>query len=119
MINDNAFFGTECKFLVEIQSPGFDMTRDEFEVVLTRGSIKQVFSKNDMVEEPYTVVEDGQEVEKMNYYVCFDTYDFGSGIIYATVMAHVPDHDFKDGIRDEVEEFPLLNVKGVKYKKTR
>ena len=119
MIEDNAFFGTECKYLVEIQSPGFVLERVEFEVVLSRGSTRQIFHKSDMVAEPYTVIEDGQEVEKMNYYVCFDTYDFGNGVITATVIAHVPDTDFDDGIRDEVEEFPLMNVKSVKYKKTR
>ena len=117
MINDNAFFGTECKFLVEIQSPGFDMERDEFEVALTRGSTQRVFHKSDMIEETYTVTENNVEVTKKNYYLCFDSSDFGNGIIIATIVAHVPDGDFPDGIRDEVEEISLMNVKTVKYKK--
>lgn len=117
MIEDSAFFGTECKFLVEIVSPGFDMARDEFEVALTRGGTKVLFQKSDMIEETYTVTEDGQEVEKKNYYLCFDTMDFGNGVITATIIAHVPDADFQDGIRDEVEEFALMNVRSVKYKK--
>ena len=117
MIDDSAFSGTERKFLVEINSPGFDIGRDEFEVVLTRGTIQRVFHKSDMIRETYTVVEDGVEVEKTNFYLCFDTQDFGNGIIVATVVAHVPDADFADGIRDEVDEFDLLLVKNVKYKK--
>lgn len=117
MIDDSAFSGTERKFLVEIESPGFDMTRDEFEVALTRGSIQRVFHKSDMVTETYTVEEDGQTVEKTDYFLCFDTVEFGNGIITATIVAHVPDSDFADGIRDEVEEFDLMNVKRTKYKK--
>lgn len=117
MIDDSAFSGTERKFLVEITSPGFNMETDEFEVALTRGTIQRVFHKSDMVVENYTVVEDGHDVEKQNFYLCFDTQDFGPGIITATVVAHVPDSDFNDGIRDEVDEFDLLNVKRVKYKK--
>lgn len=112
MVQDKEFYGTECKYLVEIVSPGFDMASDEFEVALTKGSIQRVFHKSDMIEE--TVVEDGEE--KKNYYLCFDTRDFGNGIIVATIIAHVPDTDFDDGIRDEVEEFELMTVKGVKYK---
>ena len=117
MIDDSAFSGTERKFLVEITSPGFDMARDEFEVALTRGDIQRVFYKSDMISETYTVVEGGHEVEKTDYYLCFDTMEFGNGVIVATVVAHVPDSDFSDGIRDEVEEFELLHVKHVKYKK--
>lgn len=117
MIDDSAFEGTERKFLVEINSPGFNMETDEFEVALTRGSTQRVFHKSDMVVENYTVIEDGQEVEKKNFYLCFDTRDFGNGVIAATIVAHVPDGDFDDGIRDEVDEFDLLNVKRVKYKK--
>jgi hypothetical protein len=119
MIDDSAFSGTERKFLVEMISPGFDMERDEFEVVLTRGMTQRVFHKSDMIEEEYTVTENNVEVTKKNYYLCFDTMDFGSGVIVATLIAHVPDSDFPDGIRDEVEEFDLLLVKNPKYKKPR
>ena len=116
MIDDSAFYGTERKFLVEITSPGFDMERDEFEIGLSRGSVQKLFRKSDMVEETYTVTEDGVQVEKKNYYLCFDTRDFGKGVITATIFAHVPDTDFDDGIRDEVDEIDLLNVKAIKYK---
>ena len=112
MAQDKEFYGTECKYLVEIVSPGFDMESDEFEVALTKGSIQRVFHKNEMIEE--VVVEEG--VEKKNYYLCFDTREFGNGIITATIVAHVPDSDFDDGIRDEVEEFELMTVKGTKYR---
>lgn len=117
MIDDSGFSGTERKFLVEITSPGFDIARDEFEIALTRGLDQKVFHKSDMVVENYTVEEGGQTVEKTDFFLCFDTQDFGNGTLYATIVAHVPDSDFPDGIRDEVEEFPLMLIKSVKYKK--
>lgn len=117
MIDDSAFSGTERKFLVEIESPGFSMETDEFEVALTRGLVQRVFHKRDMIVEPYTVTENGVQVEKINYYLCFDTQDFGNGTLVATIVAHVPDGDFDDGIRDEVEEFDLMLIKNVKYRK--
>lgn len=117
MIDDSAFQGTKRKFVVEITSPGFDMGRDEFEVALTRGTIQKVFNKSDMIVENYTVIEDGHEVQKQSYYLCFDTRDFGNGVIVATIVAYVPDSDYTDGIRTEVDEFDLLNVKNTKYKK--
>lgn len=111
MIYDSAFYGTEAKFLLEITSPGFDMDRDEFEVELKRGSVTKTFAKSDLVVETYTDTVDGNPVEKNNYYVCFDTREFGKGIMTAIVTAHVPDNDFPDGIRDEVDKFDFFNVK--------
>ena len=111
MIYDSAFFGTEVKFIVEIVSQGFDMARDDFEIVLKRGTYTRTYAKSDLVVEVVTETVDGHEVEKINYYLCFDTREFGKGIMTAIITAHVPDVDFPDGIRDEVEKFDFFNVK--------
>lgn len=110
MIYDSAFFGSEVKCLVEVTSPGFDMVRDDFEIDLKRGNTTKHFAKSDLVTETYTEVEDGQEVEKTNFFLCFDTRDFGKGILTAIITAHVPDTDFADGIRDEVDKFDFFNI---------
>ncbi len=110
IINDKAFYGTERKYIVEIVSPGFDMVRDDFEIELKRGNISKVFHKEDLVVETETATVNNEEVETTNYYLCFDTKDFGKGVITAIITAHVPDADFDDGIRDEVDKFDLLNV---------
>ena len=111
MIYDSSFYGTEVKFIVEINSPGFDMVRDDFEIDLKRGSTTRHFDKSDLITETTTETVDGVEVEKTNYFLCFDTKDFGKGIITAIITAHVPDTDFPDNIRDEVDKFDFFNVK--------
>lgn len=110
MIYDSAFFGSEIKCLVEVSSPGFDMVRDDFEIDLKRGSTTKHFAKSDLITETYTETVDGQSVEKTDYYLCFDTRDFGKGLLTAIITAHVPDNDFPDGIRDEVDKFDFFNI---------
>lgn len=110
MANDRGFLGTEAKYLVEVSSPGFDMVRDDFEIDLKRGNTTKHYAKSDLVTETYTETEGGQEVERTNFYLCFDTKDFGKGMLTAIITAHVPDHDFPDGIRDEVDKFDFFNI---------
>ena len=99
MAQEKAPIGSDVKFIVDISSPGFSMSDDNFTVTLTRGSTSITYTKNDMV-------VDGVG----NYYLCFSTATFGKGLITATVTAIVPDDDFDDGTRTEIEKFDLLNV---------
>lgn len=101
-IEDEAFLGTEKKYLIDIQSAGFDMDTDDFEVIIKRGSNTLTITKDQMVRD-----EDG------NFYILFDTKDLGSGMVSITVTAHVPDGDFPDGLRAEVDKFNFLRIKGV------
>ena len=113
VIQDEAFIGTEKKYLIEIQSTGFDMDRDDFSIVLRRGTNKVEIPKSELIVEPYTITVDGQEVTKRNYYVVFDTRALGTGNVSITVTAHVPDTDFGDNVRDEVDKFDFLRIKSV------
>ena len=81
--------GTELKFLVELECEGFDITRDDFNIEVVRGSTSQLIEKANMPHD-----DDG-------YYLCFDTADFGTGVINAVITAYVPDPDFADGFRTE------------------
>lgn len=99
MAQENAPLGADVKFIVDVTSPGFDKTTDTFTVTLTRGTTSVTYTKDDMV-------VDGEG----NYYICFSTATFGKGLITATVTALVPDDDFDDGNRTEIEKFDLLNV---------
>lgn len=99
MAQEKAFVGTDVKFLVDISSPGFVMSRDDFSVTLSNGAHSETFDKTDMVTDP-----------EGNYYVCFSTTTFGKGLITATVTASVPDTDFGDNTRDEITKIDLLNV---------
>lgn len=93
---DEIYVGTELKYVVRIEAEGFDMWEHEFEVDIVRGPKKLHFAKDDMV------------ISDEEFYVCFDTRELGPGRVYAYITAHVPDSDFQDGIRDEVQKIELL-----------
>ena len=99
---EGAFIGTELKFRIEIEAGGFSMVDDDFTVTIKRGSKQKVFAKADLA-------RDGED----NFYVFFDSAEFGSGMIQAVVTAYVPDTDFPDGLRTEVYLMDLVNVKRV------
>lgn len=99
---ERAFIGTELKFLVEIEAGGFSMVDDDFTVTIKRGSKQHVFAKTDLIRD-----------EEDKFYVCFDSAEFGSGMIQAIVTAYVPDTDFPDGLRTEVYLMDLLNINRV------
>lgn len=103
-IEDECFLGTEKKYLIKIESAGFDMEQDDFEVTIKRGSNVLSFTKDDLVQD-----RDDED----NWYITFNTLDLGAGMASMTVAAHVPDNDFPDGIRDEVDKFNFLRIKGV------
>lgn len=99
---ERAFVGTELKFLIDIEAGGFSMVDDDFTVTIKRGSKQKVFAKADLARD----AED-------KFYVCFDSAEFGSGMIQAVVTAYVPDSDFPDGLRTEVFLMDLVNVNRV------
>ena len=101
-IEDECFLGTEKKYLINIESTGFDMERDDFEVTIKRGSNIIRFTKDNMVKD-----------EEDNWYITFNTSALGAGMASMIVTAHVPDSDFPDGLRDEVDKFNFLRIKGV------
>ena len=102
LIEDECFIGTEKKYVIRITSTGFSMDDDDFEVTIKRGANSLVFRKEDMIQD-----------EENNWYITFNTTELGVGVATMTVVAHVPDTDFPDGIRDEVDKFNFLRIKSV------
>lgn len=96
--HDRTFLGTKVKYLLEVTSPGFSMQDDDFEIELSRGDVSKTFHKADLIN------HDDQ------FLICFNTADFGPGVIKAKVTAFVPDADFDDGIRTEVYKFDITPV---------
>ena len=99
---ERAFIGTELKFLITIEAGGFSMVDDDFTVTIKRGSKQRVFAKKDLA-------RDNED----NFYVCFDSAEFGSGVIQAIITAYIPDLGFPDGFRTEVFAMDLVNVNRV------
>lgn len=107
---EKAYLGNMLKFLVDIKSDGFDMDQDNFEITLKRSSYSRTFQKSDLVVETYVETVGGEPVEKHNYYLCFDSEEFGKGAIQATTKAYVPDDDFDGGFREEVDKTILISI---------
>jgi len=86
-----AFEQTDMKFLVEINSDGFDMDVDDWAVGVQIGTrIVKKFPKEECLKG-----EDG------NWYVCIDKEYLKKGELSLIAYAQVPDPDFDDGVRDE------------------
>lgn len=97
---DEIYIGTELKYLVEIGAQGFSMDKDRFTVDIMRGPNTIHFEKTDM-----------EFDDNGNYYVCFDTLSLGTGVVTAKVTAYVPDTDYPDGFRTEVQRIDLITIK--------
>ena len=95
---DKIYLGTRLKYVLEIEASGFSMDTDNFCVDLIRGPKVIHLEKGEL------------EYDDENWYVCFDTNELGPGIITAKVTAYVPDTDFADGIRTEVQKITLEPV---------
>lgn len=108
-MKESLFIPTQAKYRIEIESPGFDMATDNFKLTLKRGTVSHEFLKSDLIDKVEIV--DGEE--KHQFYLCFDTEDFGAGDIIVIVEAYVPDEDFTGGIRKEVDRFRLINAQSL------
>ena len=97
-IQDRAYIGTEMKFKVEITAAGFSMVDDDFTITLKRGTVTKTFEKSELV---YN--QDG-------FFLCFDTSEFGTGVVTAIIRAEVPDNDFEDGYRTEVYKMDFMII---------
>lgn len=98
--SDDIFIGTKLKFIIEIGAMGFSMEDDRFCVDITRGPNTIHFEKVDM------------ETDDMgNWYVCFDSLALGTGKVTAKITAFVPDSDYADGYRTEVQKIDLLVIR--------
>ena len=76
------------------------MATDNFKVDLVCGKRTVTKTKDSMA-------TDGEG----NYFVCFDTADLGVGKVTAVVTAYIPDADFPDGLRTEVQKLDIGTIR--------
>lgn len=95
------FQGTELKFSLDIKSEGFDMLKDDFKVIV------KTHNTNRFVEIPKGEMILTQEDK---FLFTLDTSVLGTGDYYIIVIAKVPDEDFDDGFRTEVQKQLLCSV---------
>ena len=111
--------GTGLKYAVTMTCEGFDMDTDDWTITVTRGNQSKVFTPENSIPETVTIPgqNGGEATESTQWYICLETDDFASGELYITFDACVPDDDFPSGIRHEIQEFLLTNLKKPKTKK--
>ncbi len=97
------YIGTELKFKVKITAEEFSMDDDDFKIVLVNGTKKLEFDKKDLIH-----TSDGK------WLVCFDSNDMGVGEVWMISYAYIPDSDFPDGFRTEVNKTRLCIIKDIK-----
>lgn len=99
---DNYYVGNDLKFLISITAQGFSMDNDNYSIVLRCGNKEVEVSKDDIVTD-----------NSGNHYLCIDSKPFGKGTLQMIVYADVPDDDFEDGTRREVEVLNLCKLEKV------
>lgn len=91
--------GAGAKIRLEIAATGFNMHDNEFYVVLKQGGFTRTIPKSAFKED-----------EQQNFYLCIDTVQWKIGIVDAYVWADVPDMDFPNHIRKEVDKFRIIII---------
>lgn len=87
--------GTDLKFLINIECSGFSMDDDDFYCVVTCGKSEVTIPKAEMA-----IGDDG-------FLMTVKTDGMSCSAMYLTVHAFVPDEDFADGYREEIERAKL------------
>ena len=100
--NGSAWYGSGLKYAVTMTCEGFSMDTDDWEITVTRGPRRIVFTRENSVRD-----DQGQ------WYICIDTKALGPGELYITFDAAVPDSDFEDGVRHEIQRFRLINSRNL------
>ena len=102
MSNEYTWAGTGLKYAVSMTCEGFDMDEDDWTITVARGNKTIVFDANSAIRD-----NEGQ------WYICFDSAFFGPGRMTITFDASVPDEDFDEGIRHEIQRYDLINIKSL------
>lgn len=96
---EKVYVGSELKFKITITASGFDMATDKFEVDLVCGKVTTHLDKTDLI------------LSEGSYYIPIDTslYPRG-GDLFVITTAHVPDPDFDDNVRKEIDKQQILKI---------
>lgn len=104
-MNEGRYYvGEDLKFKITLTAEGFDQSRDPYKIDFYCGdNPEQHFDQDDMKEGL-----DG------DYYLLIDTKNMKPGVMRMVITARIPDNDFPDNYRDEVESISLGPLRPVK-----
>lgn len=102
MAKQKVYIGTELKLNISIEKMGsLSMSSYDFDIVLAAGNAKRqsltLSKKGDVLSSGLKRVDDD------NYIVAFDTKELGMGRLTVQITAYIPDGDFQDGKRTEID----------------
>jgi hypothetical protein len=104
-MNEGRYYvGEDLKFKITLTAEGFDQGQDPYEIDFYCGDNSVMhFTQADMKKGT-----DG------DYYLLIDTKAMQPGVMRMVITAHIPDNDFDDHYRDEVESISLGPLRPVK-----
>jgi hypothetical protein len=100
--SDIGYLGSGQKWAVTLTCEGFSMNEDDWKIIITCGNKVLEFTKENSVQD-----ENGQ------WYIAVDTSKLSPGKAIITCVAYVPDEDFENGVRTEILERGLINIKSL------
>lgn len=102
-MSDFYYVGGDLKVAVAFEATGFDMVRDDWEVSLKVGnSVLKTYQKAEV-----SMDESG------TWFIPVVAEDLKPGAIDVVFRAHVPDTDFQNGYRRDVDKKKLTDYKKI------
>lgn len=104
-MNEGRYYvGEDLKFKITLTAEGFDQSTDGYEIDFYCGdnTVKH-FTQAD--------IKTGADGD---YYLLIDTKEMKPGVMRMVITAHIPDNDFDDHYRNEVESISLGPLRPVK-----
>ena len=103
MDNSRYFVGEDLKFKITLEAEGFVQDEDEYQIEFICGSYTHTYTQDDIVKGA-----DGC------HYLLIPTSSLAPGVMKMIITVFVPDGDFLNGVRKEVESIVLGPLKPVK-----
>lgn len=101
-MNKTFYKGTELKFKVTLECPGFSMENDNFSLDIVSGKVRVTLGKEDLA----VVGEEGNK----EYYAYVETDDLPTGNVKVIATAYVDDTGASGGKRQEVAVAQLCTL---------
>lgn len=103
MDNGRYFVGEDLKFKITLEADGFVQDEDDYTIEFICGTYTHTYTQDDIVKGA-----DGC------HYLLIPTVNLTPGMMKMIITVFVPDGDFPDAVRKEVESITLGPLKPVK-----
>ena len=103
MENGRYFVGEDLKFKITLEADGFNQDTDGYQIEFICGSYVHTYTQNDIV----------KGIDSCHY-LLIPTGNLQPGMMKMIITVFVPDTDFPNSIRKEVESVTLGPLKSVR-----